>query len=253
MEEIKLTAEKRPTKGTKKELSSLRARLRVPGIVYGEGKPEILIEVAEKDILAARKQGGVNAILHLELGGAVETVIVKELQRHPVTERLWHADFQRISLSRKITAKVPLHIKGEAPGVKNSGGVLQHELRELTLKALPANVPQFIEVDISGLELHKHILVKELPLGADVEVLEDPEHIVVHVTIAKVEEAEPVPGAAEAVAAAGAVPAEPELSAVKGKKDEEGKPLPKEAKETKDAKGKDAKGSGGGAAAPAKK
>ncbi|HVA67193.1 MAG TPA: 50S ribosomal protein L25 [Elusimicrobiota bacterium] len=256
MEDIKLTAEKRPAKGTKKELSALRARLRVPGVVYGEGKPEILVTVAEKDVLAARKQGGVNAILHLELGGATETVIVKDLQKHPVSERLWHADFQRISLSRKITAKVPLHIKGEAPGVKNSGGVLQHELRELTLKALPTKIPQFIEVDVSNLELHKHILVKELPLGPDVEVLEDLEHIVVHVTIAKVEEAEPVPGAAEAVAAAGAVPAEPELSAVKGKKDEDGKPLPKDAKdakETKDAKGKDAKGSGGGAAAPAKK
>ena len=125
--------------------------------------------------------------------------------------------------------------------------MLQHELRELTLKALPTKIPQFIEVDVANLELHKHILVKELPLGQDVEVLEDPEHIVVHVTIAKVEEAAPAP-AAEAAAVAGAAPAEPELSAVKGKKDEEGKPLPKEAKETKDAKGKE-----GGAAAPAKK
>ncbi|MDE2313115.1 MAG: 50S ribosomal protein L25 [Elusimicrobia bacterium] len=250
MEDIKLTAEKRPSKGTKKDLSSLRARLRVPGIVYGEGKPEILVEVAEKDILAARKKGGVNAILHLELGGATETVIVKELQRHPVSSQLWHADFQRISMSRKITAKVPLHIKGEAPGVKNSGGVLQHELRELTLKALPAKIPQFIEVDISSLELHKHIAVKDLALGGDVEVVESPEHIVVHVTVAKVEEAAPVPAAADAAAAAGAAPAEPELSQVKGKKDEEGKPLPKEAKEG----GKDAapKGKEGGAA-PAKK
>ncbi len=250
MEDIKLTATKRPSKGSKKALSSLRTGQRVPGVVYGEGKPEILVEVAEKDIIAARRKGGVNAILHLELDGATETVIVKELQRHPVSSQLWHADFQRISMSRKITAKVPLRIKGEAPGVKNSGGVLQHELRELTLKALPAKVPQFVDVDVSGLELHKHLSVKDLSLGGDVEVLEDPEHIVVHVTIAKVEEAAPAPAAADAAAAAGAAPAEPELSQVKGKKDEEGKPLPKEAKEG----GKEAapKAKEGGAA-PAKK
>ncbi len=232
MEEIKLSAEKRAQKGTKKDLSSLRLQSRVPAIVYGEGKPEIMVSVAEKDILAARKKGGINAILHLDVGGSAETVIIKELQRHPVTERISHADFQRISLSRKITAKVPLRIVGEAPGVKNSGGVLQHELRELTLRALPASLPQFVDVDVSGLDLNKHLAVKDLKISGDIEILEDPEHMVVHVSVAKVEAAAEAPAAAEAGAAAPA--AEPELSQVKGKKDEEGKPLPKEGKEAKE-------------------
>ncbi|MHB2026431.1 MAG: 50S ribosomal protein L25 [Elusimicrobiota bacterium] len=227
MEEIKLSAEKRPAKGRKGDLSSLRGASRVPAIIYGESKPEILVSVSERDILAARKQGGANAIINVDVGGSSETVIVKDIQRHPVTERIIHADFQRISLSRKITAKVPLRIVGEAPGVKNSGGVLQHELREITLRALPAKIPQFIDVDVTGLELNKHIVVRELPVPQDVEVLAEAEHIVVHVTIAKVEEAA---APAVAVEAAATTAAEPELSQVKGKKDEDGKPLPKETK-----------------------
>src|SRR6476646_6812862 len=140
MEEIKLSVEKRDGAGTKKQLSTIRGASKIPGVIYGGDKPAVQVALSEKDLLAARKKGGVNAILHLELGGKSETVIVKELQRHPVTDRLVHADFQRISLTQKIEAKVPLHIVGEAPGVKNSGGLLQHELRELRVRALPTKI-----------------------------------------------------------------------------------------------------------------
>ena len=140
MEELKLVVKKREGGGTKKQLSSLRADSKMPGVIYGGDKPTIEVSLSEKELLAARRKGGANAILHLAVGSATETVIVKELQRHPVTERLVHADFQRISLTKKIEARVPLHIKGEAPGVKNNGGVMQHELRELRVRALPTKI-----------------------------------------------------------------------------------------------------------------
>lgn len=227
MEQIKLTAKVRQDKSTKKELSALRGGAQIPGVVYGGDKPSIKVALSEKELLEARKKGGVNAILHLNLGNAVETVIVKDLQRHPVTDRMIHADFQRISLTQKITAKVPLRIVGEAPGVKVSGGVLQHELRVLEVRALPGNIPQHIDVDVSKLELNAHLLVSDVKVPADVEILDPADHMVVHVTQVKVEEAA-APAAAPAEGAAAS--AEPEVASTKGKKDEEGKLVKETAK-----------------------
>lgn len=218
--EITLNVSVRTEKGSKRELSGLRAASRIPAVVYGGGKPPMKIALSEQDLSAARKKGGVNAILRLKHPKGEETVIIKELQRHPVTDRPAHADFQRISLTRAIEAKVPLMIVGEAPGVKTSGGMLAIDLRELRIKALPADIPQHVDVDISRLELHQGLTVAELKLPAGVEVLDDPEHAVVRVTVAKVEEiAAPV----AAVPVEGVAPTEPELASTKGKKDEEGK------------------------------
>ena len=224
MEDIKVTVQIREGKGSKKELSALRAQSRIPGVIYGGDKPPLRVIILEKDLLDARKRGGVNAVLRLALGETVETVIVKDLQRHPLTERLVHADFQRISLTRKIEAKVPLRIVGEAPGVKNSGGILQYELRELSVRALPKDIPQSLDVDVSRLDIGNHILVRELPVPAGVEVLDPAEHIVVHVTTVKVVEEAPAAVPAEAA------PAEPEVASTKGKKDEEGKLVKETAK-----------------------
>jgi large subunit ribosomal protein L25 len=232
MEDIKLNAKVRENKGSKKELSTLRAGAEIPGVVYGGDKAPIKVALSEKELLEARKKGGVNAVLHLNLGGKnTETVIVKELQKHPVTERPIHADFQRISLTQKITAKVPLKIVGLASGVKNDGGLLQHELRELTIKALPTKIPQFIELDVTPLNMNEHFAVKDIKVPADLEVLDAADHLVVHVTTVKIEEAA-APAAVAAVpgADAAAAPAEPESSNTKGKKDEEGKLVKETAK-----------------------
>jgi len=235
MEEIKLAVQKREGKSTKKALSSLRASSQIPGVIYGGKKPPVQVAFPEKEFIEARRRGGLNAILRLEFGGETETVIIKDLQLHPVTDRPVHADFQRISLTQKIEAKVPLRIIGEAPGVKLSGGVLQHELRVLTVRALPTEIPQSIPVDISSLGIGDHIQVKELQVAPGLEVLDAPERMVVHVSVVKEEVAEAPAAptaeeAAAAAAAAGEAPAEPELVATKGKKDEEGKLIKETAK-----------------------
>lgn len=225
MEDIKLSVEVRDV-STKKTLSTLRGQKRVPGVIYGGGKPPVSIVVTERELLDARKRGGVNAVLHLLLGKSEETVVVKDLQRHPVTSRLVHADFQRVSLTTKLTVKVPLRVEGVAPGVKNSGGILEYELRELTVRALPGDIPHDIVVDVSALELNHHILVKELPIPSGVEVLDPAESRVVHVSTVKVIEEAP----AAAPAAGEAAAEEPESSSTKGKKDEEGKLVKEQAK-----------------------
>ena len=237
MEELELAAIKRDGKSSKKQLSGLRGSFHIPAVIYGEGKPPFSVSLDERNLLATRKKGGLNAVIHLKIeGNGTETVILKDLQRHPVSERPIHADFQRISLTRKIEAKVPLYIIGEASGVKNSGGILQHELRFLSIRALPTHIPSAIEVDVSSLEINQHLSVKDLKVPSDVEVLDSPEHRVVHVSTFK-EEVVATPVAAEA-AAAGTAAVEPESSSTKGKKDEEGKL----AKETKaPAAGGDAK------------
>lgn len=220
--EITLNVEVRAAKGSKKELSTMRAGARIPAVVYGGEKSPVNIALSEKELMAARKKGGVNAILHLKHEKGTETVVVKELQRHPVTDRPVHADFQRISLTTKIEAKVPLNIVGEAVGVKVGGGMLTHELRELRIKALPTAIPQHIDVDITALELHQVFAVKDLKLAAGIDVLDAADHVIVRVAVAKeIEVAAPVaavPGAEGAAAAA-----EPESASTKGKKDEEGK------------------------------
>jgi len=230
MEEIKLVVEKRDGAGTKGALSAIRAGSKIPGVIYGGAKPPLQVALQEKELMASRKKGGVNAILHLQVGGATETVIVKELQRHPVTDRPVHADFQRISLTQKIDARVPLQIKGLSIGVKDHGGTMVHDLRELRVRALPTQIPQFIEVDVTNLNLNMNLTVKDLTVPAEVEVLDAADHMVVSVMLAK-EEVAAAPAVAAAVPGAeGAAPAEPESSSTKGKKDEEGKVLPKDAK-----------------------
>ena len=223
MKEMQLSVKKREEKTTKKILSTLRAGFKIPAVIYGEGKPPFSVSLEERGLLEVRKKGGLNAIIHLEIeGGGSETVILKSLQRHPVTDRPIHADFQRISLTRKIEAKVPLHIIGEATGVKNSGGILQHELRFLSVRALPAHIPTSIEVDVSSLEINQHLSVKDLKVSPDVEILDSLEHRVVNVSMFKEEVVEVAAPAADAAAVA-ATAAEPESSSSKGKKDEEGK------------------------------
>lgn len=219
--ELTLSAEVRE-KSKKAELTKLRKDHLIPGVVYGGKKGPVNVVVAEKELVKLMKAGGANAIIRLKTGKGEDTVILKEMQRHVVTHQPIHADFQRISMTTKIEVKVPLHVAGEAPGVKTGGGILEHVLRELKVKALPAKIPQRIEVDVSNLQLNESVHVRDLRIPEDVEVLDAPDHIVVNVVQPTAEEA---PAAPAEGAAAGT---EPEVIA-KGKKEEEGAEAGKEA------------------------
>ena len=213
MEELLLKADVRAGKSRKSELSALRKDRRIPAVVYGGDKPPMPVIVAEKELLRITKTGGANAIIHLQHPSGEDTVILKFLKRHVVTHQPIHADFQRISLKKKIEVKVPLRVFGEAPGVKLHGGVLEHILREVKVRTLPTQIPHHIDLDVGQLDINQSIWVKDLRVPEGVEILDAPDHIVVNI-VQPTEEAA-APAAAEGAAAG----TEPEVIA-KGKKEE---------------------------------
>jgi large subunit ribosomal protein L25 len=217
MAEIKVSAEERPEKSTNKSLSDLRAARKIPAVIYGGKNGAASVAVDEKELMDGLHSAGHNAIIHLKHGSKEDTVILKELQRHVVSGKPIHADFVRVDMKQKVEVQVPLHVAGEAPGVKLQGGILEHILRELEVRCLPGAIPQEIKVDISALEMGQGIHVKDLPIHEGVEVLSDPEQTVVHIVQVRVkEEDKPAEEGAE-----GAEGAQPEVIA-KGKEKEEG-------------------------------
>jgi large subunit ribosomal protein L25 len=218
MKEIVLEAQARPA-GTKGAVKSMRRKGLVPGFAYGEKEASLALTVDEKSMQSIlHSKGGRNALINLKIGTASHAVLIKEIQRHPITRALRHVDFQRISLKQKIETKVPLHATGEAPGVKLGGGVLEHLVREIPVRCLPTEIPASIDLDISNLQLNQSIRAKDLKLPAGVEILMDAESVITHVVTVHIVEETPV--AAEAAVAGAAAPTEPEV--IKKGKVEEG-------------------------------
>jgi len=214
MEEMSLQVEIRKM-GTKGGLNDERAARKIPGVVYGGDKPSVPVFVSEKDFLKVRGSGKSNAVVTLKHAQGTDTVILKAVQRHPVSHQFTHVDFQRISLKKEIEVKVPVRITGEAPGVKLHGGILEHILREIQIKCLPTAIPDALTVDVSSLDIGHALHVRDLTVPAGIAILSGPELVLITVVAPKAEEvAEPaaaVPGAAE-----------PEVLTAKGKKEEEG-------------------------------
>ncbi|MBI4395641.1 MAG: 50S ribosomal protein L25 [Elusimicrobia bacterium] len=215
MQTVELTGNKREI-STKGALRSLRVKGEIPAVVYGGADSSKTLSVNGKEFRQLLKAHGTNMVVSLKLDSKTETVLVKQAQRDPLTRDFVHVDFQRISLTEKIEVSVPLRVKGEAPGVKLSGGILEHILREVKVTCLPTDIPHALDVDVSSLQINQGIKVKDLTLPKGIEMVTDAEHLVINIVSPKVEEA---PAPAEAAAAAGA--AEPEVIA-KGKKPEEG-------------------------------
>src|SRR5690348_1993249 len=125
MQEITLEAEQRPL-GSKGSMKAMRLKGRIPGVAYGDKEKPMTLFVDEKSVQTVlHSKGGRNALINLKLGGTSHPVLIKEIQRDPITRSLRHVDFHRISLKKKIETRVPVHVKGEAPGVKVGGGVLE--------------------------------------------------------------------------------------------------------------------------------
>ena len=174
MAENVLSAE--PRSGVGKGVNrKLRAAGRIPGVVYGKKRePQaIQLDPTALEKLLRGSGAGLNTLIDLSVDGRTDTVLVKELQRHPVQGAFWHVDFYQVDLTRKITVAVPIHFVGKARGVE-FGGILDHPLRELEVECLPRSIPEFVEVDVSNLEIGQAIHVSELVLPEDVEVKTDP-------------------------------------------------------------------------------
>jgi large subunit ribosomal protein L25 len=219
--ETVLEATKR-TRFGKNEAGRLRREGQVPSVLYGGavgegGKPEALpISVEPKALLRIlHSQSGANTIITLALGAESPKVMLKEFQLDPVSRQLLHADFYRVAMDKAITVTVPIVLRGEAPGVKQQGGLLDFVHREIEVECLPADIPEHIEVDVSELMLNQSIRLRDITGSLKWKPVSDTDLMLVHVVAPKAE-AEPV--AAEAEVAA--TPAEPEVIK-KGKTDKE--------------------------------
>ena len=143
-------------------------------------------------------------------------MLVKEYQLDPITHQILHADFYRIAMDKALKITVQLTIKGEAPGVKQQGGILEFMHRQVELECLPADIPEHIEINVGELMMHQGVRVRDLPANPKLKLLTDADMMLVHVIMPKEEAAAP---AADAAAAAPTAAAEPEVIK-KGKKED---------------------------------
>jgi large subunit ribosomal protein L25 len=210
-----LAAESRTTTG-KGAARSLRRQGRVPAVIYGHHREPATLTVDAAALHRLLTVGhGTRALLDVAVDGkAPVKALLREIQRDPVrTQDIVHIDLYEVKADEKIVVKVPLHVVGTADGVRNGGGILEHPMRELTIKVFPGDIPEEVQIDVTALVIGKSIHVRELTVPK-AEIMDDGDLVVAAVVAPRVEEvAAPTADAAAAVA-------EPEV--IKKGKDEEG-------------------------------
>ncbi|SFN36517.1 50S ribosomal protein L25/general stress protein Ctc [Dokdonella immobilis] len=154
----------------------LRRAGSVPAIVYGGGKLDpVSIQLAHKDVfLASQNEWFYSAILDLNLGGDVQKVLLRDMQRHPFKAQILHLDFLRINENEEIRVRVPLHFLNQetSPAGKAAGVIIMHEVTEVEVACLPKDLPEYIEVDLAGLKIDDIIHLSQLNLPAGVQIPE---------------------------------------------------------------------------------
>ena len=192
----------------------LRARLRIPGVVYGhhrEATP-LAIDARELEKLLGSIAPG-TTVVELNLGGRVSKTLIREIQRHPFRRQVLHIDFQELVAGEKITVDVPIVLIGTAAGVKD-GGTVEEVTRQVSVEVDPANIPSHFEIDISALGINDSVHISDIKVPEGVKILDDLEATVAVVAPPRIEEEAPAP-------VEGAVEAAPEPELIRKPKDEE--------------------------------
>lgn len=202
--DAKITVQNRDLKG-----SANARRLRrdgwVPGVIYRDGaeaRPVSLPKHEFEQLL--HHHTSEHVMIRIEIGGKEESVLLKEVQHDAMTGGVEHVDLQEVAMDKKLHIEVPVELIGEAEGVKNQGGVLDHLLHEIEISCFPADIPESINVDVSAMKLGDILTVKDIRIDASkITILVDGEVGVAAVSLPKVAEE---PAAEEGAAAAGAEP-----------------------------------------------
>ena len=197
-EQVNLNATNREVEG-KSSSRQLRRTGSVPAVIYGGEKDPIRISILEKDIAkAAEIPGFATQILNINISGEEQNVILKELQRHPATQRVLHADLQRVNPDTKISLSVPVRFINEeiCIGVKMHGGAISRLINNIDINCLASNLPEYLEVDVAELDVGDSVFLSSLNLPEGVEIPslalgEDRDQAVVSITEAKVLDIEP--------------------------------------------------------------
>ena len=208
-----VVATPRSGKFNKNHARRVRVAGKIPAVVYGAGQDAVAVSVDPKVITKIlHSDSGHNTIFDLNVeGSAVVKAMIVDWQNEPIKGHLLHIDLKRIAMDKMMRVSVPIQLVGVPTGVKNQGGILEHVLREVEIECLPGDIPSHLDVDVTGLEIHKSIHVSDLPHSGSIKFLGDEDATVAHVTTIREEVVEE---AADVTAAA----AEPEV-AKKGKTD----------------------------------
>jgi len=182
MSNFTLQAQVRADKGKGASRRLRRLNDQVPAILYGDDKEPAMLSVPHKDLMKCLDaEAFYSSIITLEIDGQPHKVLLRDLQRHPAAPRVLHADFQRVSGTKKMHMRVPLHFINEdsCVGVKQQGGAISHSMTELDVSCLAADLPGYIEVDLAAVEVGQiiHISDLKLPKGVDsVDLLKGADH-----------------------------------------------------------------------------
>ena len=186
-----LTGKIREANG-KSAARKLRTDECIPAVVYGLND-NVSLSINPKELSKLIEAKGRNVLIELKVDGDSaenRNVVLKELQTHPLKPGWVHIDFLEIDISKKIKVKVPIFLIGVSPGEKQ-GGIVNHIIRALEIESLPNDIPEKFEVDMSEVELNQMIRVSDLNLGESVQIVNDPNDIVLNVHLEKVKEEEP--------------------------------------------------------------
>src|SRR5882757_9290180 len=217
---FELVAEFRETQG-KGASRRLRHEGKVPAILYGgHADARTLTLNHQKLLIMLDNERFYSTILSLKVGDQTQAAILKDVQRHPFKNRIVHIDFQRVEENEKIRISIPLHFTGASvsPGVKSQGGLVSHMRTEVEISCLPKDLPEFIEVDISGLSLNESVHLSQLKVPQDVVLVElaKEDAAVVAIHSPRAEEPEPTAAAAAVPGAEGAAAAAPAAAGAAG-------------------------------------
>ncbi len=190
MSEITIEVNAREVKG-KNANRRLRASGYIPAVVYGGGRDSVPIQVEKKVISELlRQEGGEHAVFLLKLTGTDKSrhTMVREIDIDPVSREIVHIDFQRVLMTEKVRVSVGIELQGTPEGVKNEGGVLDFITREVEIESLPGDIPAKLTLGVSALHIGDHLEAKDLELPDGVELMDEPEKVLVSVAHSRVAE-----------------------------------------------------------------
>ncbi|UCC43643.1 MAG: 50S ribosomal protein L25/general stress protein Ctc [Candidatus Zixiibacteriota bacterium] len=229
MKELSLAAQPRTEAG---KGAARRARMEgfIPGVVYGPEIEPLSIAVKEKDFRAAMRGSVGTAIINLDVGGKANKVILRDIQRDPITSRVMHVDFHAVSMNKEINVSVPVNFVGTPRGVKTDGGIMQITMHELEISCLPANIPDQLDINVEDLGIGESIHVRDVTMP-NTRILSQQQRTIVVIaapTVIKAEEvAEEEAVEGEPVEGEEGVEAPEEAEGAEGAKEAEGE-APKE-------------------------
>lgn len=174
-----------PRTTTGKAVKKLRREGVLPASIYGRGIESVAVQlpyIAARDLM---NEHGYNSLIHLTVDGESKSrpVVVKQVAQDPVSRTLWHIDFLQVDLTRKISGPVPVRFVGEAPAIRDHGGVLVIHSDTIEVEALPSDMPEALEISLDSLtELDSYLHAKEIQVPAGVEIITDGEHLMAAIT-----------------------------------------------------------------------